>query len=81
MITCGTCVHWEEPDEFMQEFYKPDGGPEGPAWGHCLLARSVDGEPKNLNTLAFALDSEEYSARLNTRADFGCVQHEPKEKQ
>lgn len=47
--------------------------------GSCQLATSSDAQPDNPSTLAWAEDTEQYSAWLNTKPEFGCVQFEEKE--
>ena len=42
----------------------------------CRLLGSDDGNPRNSNTLAFALDVDEYHAALLTKPDFGCIHWE-----
>ena len=67
---CDTCRHWGAnrwsnlpmSDDYM--------------WGTCHLAGGHDGEPDNNKSLAWADDGGSYRAVLNTRANFGCIQHE-----
>ncbi len=66
---CKDCRWWELP-----EGYAPDDG----AWGTCIRAGTIDGSPKDRNTLAEAHDGEQYVGYLLTAPAFGCVQWESK---
>jgi hypothetical protein len=85
MKHCKTCLHWEKP--------KNDYG-EVPGTGKCLAVvqfwtatewadedyanRKL--KPEVVGKLAFVRDGSDYYAELNTLPEFGCVQHEKKEK-
>lgn len=77
---CGSCEHWRKLEDFLQEMCKDGAGGTAtdPDWGYCDLAEGHNGAAVN-KTRAFASDYESYAAGLRTRADFGCVQHKPKE--
>jgi len=73
MNRCKNCKHWGESERAQYRI--------------CRIACSRDGDPMrdvgddydllpNDGALAFALDGSEYSARLITAPDFGCVQWE-----
>lgn len=75
-ILCRDCRFWIAPDfdEWELEHQTRLGSEQ---YGECPLGRSRNGEPPK-GTLAFARDSEAYSAALRTLSDFGCVSFEEK---
>lgn len=64
---CKTCRHWDH-DELIDER----------SWGSCMATRSKNGKPACHGTLAYAVDSDEYSATLVTHEQFMCLQWEEK---
>lgn len=72
MPRCRGCRWWESAP------YLPDSLDTTIARGECSLARSR-GEAKP-DALAFAYESNFWSADLITAADFGCVQWQAKEE-
>lgn len=64
---CQTCRWWELREGWQE-------GEVVVRVGDCALARSREGLPDSPQALFVALDDEEYSARLQTQAEFGCVQ-------
>ena len=72
---CSECRHWQHPD---QEEWHGGHSLVGGCWGRCVLAETR-GEPSGGLSLAYAIDCEEYWAKLMTRKDFGCVQFAAKE--
>ncbi len=63
MKRCKTCKSWTRKDYTTE-------------WGYCERAYSNNADPKDKTTLAVAQDYEGYSAGLDTKAAFGCVQWE-----
>lgn len=57
---------------------------DDPAFKHLLKEGQPDYlpfrvlKPEYAAKLAFVQDASNYSAQLKTKAEFGCVQHEPK---
>lgn len=60
---CSGCKHWNPW--------------QGERRGHCRLGSSVEGEPEEKASLAYALNYEG-PAGLVTASNFGCVQWEGK---
>lgn len=70
---CKNCRHWiAMPDNIAMDT------PEGTRI--CELATSYRGGQENSETLAWAIDAEEYLALLVTRPDFGCNQFEKEQR-
>ena len=61
MNHCATCKHWSQNDH-------PPAG-----YGNCEAMPYCPGS----GVLAFITDSEQYFTWLYTRAEFGCVLHDP----
>ena len=84
MNCCKTCRYWVKPAE---DAYEEDDR----EWGRCFLAQTSDGISQSwkwcenedrwivtpLVTLARSVDAERYSAYLQVKPDFGCVQYDP----
>lgn len=76
---CATCRHWErnDPADDYARNEEPEEPPRfpfsAPSYGVCKLGQTRDGAPTH-TTLAAALDSEQYAARLGTHETYGCVQ-------
>lgn len=70
MPRCRGCRHWE-PAVFIPPSIDPR-----PGYGECAKARARGGVEDG--ALAFAFESNFWSADLITAADFGCVQFDPK---
>ncbi len=45
-------------------------------YGTCMKAESNGEKPEFEDTLAFAVDGENYTASLETSPDYGCNQHQ-----
>ena len=72
MTKCQDCRHWQpepKPGDASFAIIKP-------GFGLCPLFRSARWEPENQDTLAYAVDDEEYEANVLTNADFGCIMGE-----
>jgi len=82
---CATCRFWQE-----NEFYGWEGrdietrhcayAPE--LWEATTWSREADKQvllPEHKDVLAFVQDGSSYKAALLTKADFGCVAHQPAE--
>jgi hypothetical protein len=70
MNQCKTCRYWQPPYDF---------GPGGSTQGRCTFDASQTNRELNVVTLLAVANSGYYechSARLYTRAGFGCNQHE-----
>jgi len=63
---CRTCRHFDQ-----------DGTPS-PEWGHCQMAKGMDGAPVRFRTKAFASDAAKFGARLNVAPDHSCGMWEQK---
>jgi len=63
---CKDCKWWMTDPPGLQS----DTG----LWGDCGVAGNGGGQPLVPQTKAWAYDSHNYAAGLNTREDFGCVQ-------
>ncbi len=48
-------------------------------YGTCAMAESNGKETEAEDTLAFAMDGENYTASFETSPDFACNQHEERE--
>lgn len=72
MQTCETCRHWSRADF---SHYQPDG------FGHCVYAmmRLGSGAVDQRRAFTMSPDYSGYESALFTRADFGCIAHEPRE--
>lgn len=69
---CKNCVFWED---LSKDIYTPS------EFGECNIATSSNGEPKNLETLAYATDYESYYANFRTKANFSCNQFKQKDSE
>lgn len=69
-VKCKNCKFWNEQSPVIDM--------EDEDWGVCDLTHSESGEPIESDTLAIALDKEEWKAWLITKPDFGCYQGELK---
>lgn len=78
-MTCKNCKHWTIDPPSSGTYL--DGSPmnQEPGWGCCEIGSSGNGEADTKETKAYALDYEQYGAKLRTAPDFGCVQFEPKD--
>lgn len=45
-------------------------------WGECM--RVAEFGPRQGSDRFYVIDGSEYHASLNTRSDFGCIEHEPR---
>lgn len=89
MRRCETCKHWSNPHKELIETYwglpdeergSSDKNLEAPGmWGVCELV--AFGGPHNGSERFYVVDGSMYTASLNTRDDFGCVEHEPNESE
>jgi hypothetical protein len=72
-IHCQDCRHWDKTlnIQIAPATEIPDGH------GACRRTGTTAGETHEKDTLAFALDYEEYSANLITSPEYGCVMAEP----
>jgi len=68
LIRCRECKHWNSI-AFT---------PIKPGWGRCKLTESTGGDNFNPESLAVAVDAEDYFAALETAPEFGCVSGESK---
>lgn len=71
---CATCKHWQKDDGWDQTDLAVGGTAR-----ICELAQSR-GAKYHDKTRAVAMDGEGYLADLITWPDFGCVQHEAKDR-
>lgn len=87
---CGTCAHWlaipvgnydlvprsidHHPYTYEGDDDEP-GRPADGAWGYC--GRVAEFWPAPAGRF-YVIDGSEYMAKLGTRSDFGCVEHEGK---
>lgn len=89
---CGTCRHWatidlDDPWERKPALYDENGErvrdaeyedvPAPGRWGWCQ--RVAEFGPDKASRF-YVVDGSEYMAKLGTREDFGCVEHEPSEE-
>ena len=85
--TCRTCKWWQashpfdttEPDEWKRE-RMPEIAPGRVQWGWCNALPDTGANEKGehkVGVRAYTADGSMYSSSLNTRHDFGCVEHEP----
>jgi len=72
MQRCRTCKHWDEPEDL--EWDTSGRCRRIPSLGYISDQDKADKQTK----LAYMIVDLDY-ARLATRANFGCVQHEPRE--
>jgi hypothetical protein len=75
---CATCLWWETT--YQRDWADASGSHtvrwnDDPRWGRCQLTEQPDAKPNHPWSLAKAIDGEGYFAVLETRDDFGCVQH------
>ncbi|KAB7788026.1 hypothetical protein F8B43_0031 [Methylorubrum populi] len=75
MQTCETCQHWVESDP---PEYVSDVHPSASALRRCGMPREEFGEERP-RAAVVAYGSEVEGAFLLTRADFGCIAHEPRD--
>ena len=66
MNTCATCKHWKHPVGIEGVFREC----------HGIVDSNMTSREDHI---AYTWDYEGWSSGINTRADFGCVLHEPKE--
>lgn len=93
--SCGTCRHWTPVDHggmgYSATYIESESWEDESArqvaveglYGTCQAVVEIpdaqDFEPPNTPPIAFTMDGSHYTASLHTRAEFGCVLHEPKE--
>ena len=78
MERCGTCKRWMESTihnrsnetEWFRKYRRN---------GYCVLASTYQREAIHRDSMMVAMDAIGVSATAVTDADFGCVQHEPRE--
>jgi hypothetical protein len=83
MGNCGSCKHWLTnsmrwdteplPPNLMDEDGEDTDTPAPGKWGYCEKAGFLG--PKT-NSKFYVRDASQYVAKLGTREDFGCVEHE-----
>lgn len=67
---CASCTWWDAWDGTAGDERK---------WGDCELAASFRNEPDHTEALLMATSAGAGEiASLRTRAEFGCVQHQPR---
>lgn len=73
---CRDCVHWRDRGIYdLLGMLHASDAVERTRWGVCLLTRSLGNEPRDdPDTLAFAVDEDDYESLLVTSPRFGCVQ-------
>lgn len=75
--SCGDCRHWggslDSPGPPWEQKVEECGGPQA-CWGRCERAGNCQPEGQRF----YCQDKEDYSAWLETRSDFGCVDWEAK---
>lgn len=73
---CGNCRWWCPPPLVKGGGFYPDESDD--EWGYCRLTMIGDAETEGLPTLAVATPTdtpgETVDARIETKAEFGCVQ-------
>lgn len=83
MKTCGTCKHWGEPRK-SGRLPRPGRPQVMSLFRECkavpYLGKYGEEEPAAADRLAIVADVDDSGAELSTRADFGCVLHEPAQK-
>lgn len=72
MNHCETCAHWS----------RDDGDGCDPNYGSCNACGYIGygDENKPRTEMMYAWDCERYGAGLDTRCDFGCILHQPREE-
>ena len=76
---CDRCRFWvDPPDDWSHRAAYVQALRPGSVGRRCARVETEDGSPLKNGTLAFAVDSEEYAAWLETMPGFGCVQFEEK---
>jgi hypothetical protein len=85
-MSCETCRHWQ-PLQWPAEMRSEDGFAlydenDEPIiapleWGNCR--RVDDLGPSSQSSRFYVQDASMYSASLNTRSDFACIEHTQKE--
>lgn len=75
MNTCSTCEYWipHTDTDYREGLTK---APKG--MGECDKMQGSNSKPNNSQTLAYAIDHEDYSASVVTSWWFGCNMYEPK---
>ena len=88
---CQTCRHWlpiasvDDPEYEMPQLLDDDGAPlysdedynpliAAGQWGFCQRVAELG--PRKASRF-YVIDGSNYMAKLGTRSDFGCVEHEP----
>ena len=74
-IRCSDCRFFNEEPNWQVEAALA----RQPRTGRCTLATSDSGDPEHPESLAHAVDQEEYYASLLVSPDFGCVQGQPRQ--
>jgi hypothetical protein len=83
--TCATCRWWENPWDTDVGFYlsghqADDAKRESSRWGVCQrIGHPAHTETATTTERAFTADGSDYLSSLNTRDDFGCIEHEERE--
>lgn len=78
METCQTCRHWDAEAYYDQpEVHICRRIPQH--WDAFMWDEDDNNvlKPEYVDVLAFAMDGSSYSAKLLTKAEFGCVMHQP----
>jgi hypothetical protein len=82
--SCASCKHWKpffdvanfDPEhDYTKDWCKRHGR----RWGRCARTCMHDGVADDQLSIAVTQDGSDYSAGLETRDDFGCVQWETSE--
>lgn len=82
MNRCKTCSHWESGEEYSTGYGLGLGRCKAAPmfWDSTQWCDSSNGggrelRPEFANVKAFVQDASDYSAKLLTMPDFGCVSH------
>jgi hypothetical protein len=88
--TCATCVHWLSLEagigttddwklsDDARPFDERNKPVEGPAWGYCTRVAVI--HVNDPATRFYVIDGSDYLAKLGTRSDFGCIEHEQRKE-
>lgn len=85
MKKCETCLHWlpidlNDPYDTVRVSADEDGftssdDPPAPGrWGYCNQVSEFS--PRSTSDKFYVQDGSMYKAKLGTRHDFGCTEHE-----
>lgn len=80
--SCESCRWWspisDEDHEYLAGVVETTGGTR---WGRCRFVVDTNDQRDELHgqhsTRAYPQDASGYSAWLEVRSDFGCIEHEP----